>query len=506
MMKSIYLTVALLCTVTLTTFAQLPPIGFATSYGGLGTDASWRVAVDALGNTYTGGYFNGTTTIGSTTLTSAGDMDLCVVKHDPQGNPLWAKRFGWVLQDMAFTIAADAAGNSYLAARWFYQITVNGTTYTANNESTDIGIWKLDTDGNVVWFSTFGGSGGETPNAIALDANGNVFVTGQFVTDFTFNGQTVTSNGSDDVFVVKLNANGSPAWMSTFGNTFGDIGRGIATDANGNCYVTGNARGTLNIGSVTLNAAANNYDIFLIKYNNAGVAQWAQGIGGSDADYAYGLAADAAGNTYMAGNFRVSTMIGNIQLVANSTLYTDGFVAKFNSSGVAQWAQKIGGSNSDAAYGAAVDASGNAYFIGQFTENINVGGTGLFSAGVSDAFVTKLDASGNFVWATRIGGTGIDYGYGIAVHENGNCYASGFFAEDITIGNTTLTNNGDYDVYLVRYGNETVTSIDVSPSTLKAKEVGRFNILGQPINKENGGLQVILFEDGSRQKVMSIEN
>ena len=504
-MKSRLLSLFSVCILSLSGYAQVPPVGYATSYGGNGTDASWSVAVDAQGNTYTGGYFSDTATIGSSTIISSGDLDLSVVKRDQQGNAVWAKSFGWVLQDMAFTITADAAGNSYLAARWFYQITVDGNTVASNNNSKDIGVLKLDADGNVVWFSTFGGSGTDTPNDIAVDANGNVFVTGQFVTNLTFNGQTVTSNGSDDVFVAKLNANGSPAWVSTFGSTFGDIGRGIAVDANGNCYVTGNARGTSTIGSVILNAAGSNYDIFLVKYNSAGVAQWAQNIGGNNSDYAYGLAADAIGNTYMVGNFTASTMIGSTELIANGTLYTDGFVAKFNSSGVAQWANKIGGSSSDAAYGVAADSDGNCYVVGQYGSSITIDGTYLANEGLSDAFITKLDASGNFDWATSIGGTGIDYGYGIAVHHNGNCYVSGFYAEETMVGSTTLTNNGDFDVYLVRYGNAVVTGLEDERIQTQQKEVmGRYNLLGQPIEEEGKGLHVIRYKDGSHQKTMRV--
>lgn len=504
-MKTTLFTIVFSLSIFLGAYAQVPPMGFATSYGGTGSDASWSVAVDALGNTYTGGYFNGTTTVGQSNLTSTGDNDLLVVKHDANGNAQWAVNFGWVLQDMAFTIAADDAGNSYLAARWFYQITVDGTVYNAINDGKDIGVFKLDTDGNLVWFATFGGSGTDTPNDIAVDANGNVFVTGQFVNDFTFNGNTVNSNGSDDVFVAKLNANGTPAWLSTFGSTFGDIGRGIAIDGNGNCYVTGNARGNSVIGTVNLNAPGNNYDVFLIKYNNAGVAQWAHSIGGANSDYAYGLSADATGNTYMAGFFTNSITIGSTDLTANGTLYTDAFVAKFNNTGNAQWAKKIGAEGSDGAYGVSNDADGNTYVVGDFNSNISIGGTGLFSAGSSDAFIAKLDGSGNFLWADRIGGTGIDHGYGVAVHQNGNCFVTGFYSEEMTVGTTTLANAGDFDVYLVRYGDEIITSINqlIEPVS-NSKEIGRFNILGQPVQENHPYLQIILFEDGTRQKVMPL--
>lgn len=505
-MKSVNLAIILFLCIILSAHAQVPPIGFATSYGGAGNDACWSIAVDDLGNTYTGGYFSGTMTVNQTDVTSTGDLDLLVVKHDANGNAQWATSFGWVLQDMAFTIAADAQGNSYLAARWFYQITVDGTLYNANDDSKDIGIFKLDTDGNLVWFTTFGGTGTDTPNDIAVDPNGNVFVTGQFVDDFTFNGTTVNSNGSDDVFVVKLNPDGTPGWLSTFGSTFGDIGRGIAVDGSGNCYVTGNARGNSIIGTVNLTAPGNNYDAFLVKYNSSGVAQWAHSIGGLNSDYAYGLSADAAGNTYMAGVFLSSITIGSIELTANGTTATDAFVAKFDNTGNAQWANKIGAEGSDGAYGITNDTEGNVYVVGDFNSNISIGGTGLFSSGLSDGFVTKIDASGNFLWADKIGGTGIDHGYGVAVHQNGNCFVTGFYSEEMTVGTNTISNAGDFDVYLVRYGNETITSISqITEAVLEPKEIGRYNLLGQPVDKDYSELQIILFEDGTRQKVMPLK-
>jgi hypothetical protein len=278
----------------------------------------------------------------------------------------------------------------------------------------------------------------------------------------------------------------------------------LALDGNGNCYVTGNARGVSTIGSVTLTCPSTNYDAFLVKYTSAGVAQWAHSIGGNNSDYAYGLSADASGNTYMAGVFLNSITIGSTELTANGTLYTDGFVAKFDNTGNAQWAKKIGAEGSDGAYGVTNDADGNAYVVGDFNSNISIGGTGLFSAGSSDGFVTKLDSDGNFLWADRIGGTGIDHGYGVAVHPSGNCFVTGFYSEEMTVGTTTLTNAGDFDVYLVRYGNEVITGIDATLNELPSDIVGRFNILGQPIDKDTRGLQVILFEDGTRQKAIRL--
>jgi hypothetical protein len=162
--------------------------------------------------------------------------------------------------------------------------------------------------------------------------------------------------------------------------------------------------------------------------------QWAKQIEGQGYDYGTAIALDAAGNIYLAGDFEDTTDFdpgpGVYNLVAPGW-YSDAFVAKYDASGNFTWAKKLGGSDLDQSHAIAVDASGNVYTAGSFygTADFNPGfGTYNLTAAGDDIFISKLDASGNFVWAVQAGGPGTDVAYGLALDSAGNIYATGNFA------------------------------------------------------------------------------
>ncbi|MBK9147105.1 MAG: hypothetical protein IPM12_04690 [Flavobacteriales bacterium] len=502
-MKNLYaFATALLLSVSAS--AQVPPIGFATRFGDPTETNSRGVGVDALGNAYTCGLFSGTTTVGSQTITSAGNNDVFVAKHDEQGNGIWVRGFGWVVDDLAHKIAVDEQGNSFVLARWSVQITVDGTTYTSNNDSRDVCVIKLDANGDVQWFSAFGGTLEDVPQDIGLDADGNILVTGYFNQNLTVAGDSFTSN-STDAFLVKLDPDGTPLWTRVLAATGGSYGRALAVDAMGNCYVTGTATGTVDAGMNTFTIGTG-YSIFLVKYDAAGVDQWAQSpVTSTNIANAWGLAADAAGNTYMVGSFDDQLQIGGFSLVANGNLFADAYIAKFNTAGVVQWAYKMGGASSELGWEVIVDSNGNPYVIGDFSGSTNVGGFSLTSDGGVDVFLTKLDPAGSFLWATRIGGSSNNHGFGLATHPNGNCYATGAFLGSMLVGTELLVSAGDGDAFLVKYGTELVTGVPQLERSASKVETGRYNVLGQQVNALYNGLRIVRYSDGSSARKMTLE-
>ena len=124
------------------------------------------------------------------------------------------------------------------------------------------------------------------------------------------------------------------------------------------------------------------------------------------------------------------------------------------------WATSIGGTNSDYGYGIATDSSGNVYVIGKYSGSFTIGSTTLTSAGSNDVFVAKYDTSGTVQWATSIGGTGNDSGGAIATDSNGNVYVAGYYAGSVTIGTTTLNSLGSVDVFVVKYSPPSILHIN----------------------------------------------
>jgi hypothetical protein len=435
---------------TISTPDQTPNVLWATSIGGTSFDDGRGIATDSNGNVYVIGYSRSSSiTIGSTTLTNSGSYDVFVAKYDASGTVQWATSIGGTSADLGIDIATDSLGNVYLVGYYSGTATFGSTTLTGAG-SYDVFVAKYDTSGTVQWATSIGGTDSEIGNGIATDSNGNVYVTGNYRSSITIGSTTLTNSGFDDVFVAKYDTSGTVQWATSIGGTSTDNGYGIATDSNGNVYVIGEYNsGSITIGSTTLTGAGS-YDVFVAKYDTSGTVQWATSIGGTNSEYGRGIATDSNGNVYVIGGYSGTLTIGSTTLTGAGS--NDAFVAKYDTSGTVQWATSIGGTSYDNGYGIATDSGGNVYVTGNYSSgSITIGSTTLTSAGSDDAFVAKYDTSGTVQWATSIGGTSTDLGIDIATDSNGNVYVIGNYYGSITIGSTTLTNSGSRDAFVVKY-------------------------------------------------------
>jgi hypothetical protein len=302
-------------------------------------------------------------------------------------------------------------------------------------------VFKLNAAGNALVYSTYlGGSADDGGNGIAVDGAGNAYVTGTTVsTDFpTANPLQATCAGISDAFVTKLNAAGNALVYSTYlGGSRYDVGNGIAVDGAGNAYVTGFTDSTnfptANALQATFGGGVNGEDAFVAKLNATGHALvYSTYLGGSD-DEGNGIAVDGSGNAYITGRTLLSTFPTANSLQATfGGGFADAFVSKLNAAGNALvYSTFLGGSGDEAGKGIAVDGAGNAYVTG-FTSSTDFPTTNPLQAtsggGVygEDAFVAKLNATGNaLVYSTYLGGSGDDFGDGIAVDGAGNAYVTG---------------------------------------------------------------------------------
>jgi Beta-propeller repeat len=357
----------------------------------------------------------------------------------------------------------DAMGNVYVTGSFSSAtLTLGSITLTNTSINFDVFVVKYNSSGVVLWAVKGSGGGAESGNGIAVDGNGNVYVTGQF--DFTtaFGSTTLTNpNGDFDVFVVKYNSSGVVQWAVKGGGFLGtDVGKSIAVDGSGNVYVTGNFTsltaifGTTTLTNSNFPSDFQNSDVFVVKYNSSGMVQWAVKGGGIDNDSGNGIAVDGSGNVYVTGFF-VTTVLDVVFFGATSLKSSGGsdvFVVKYNSMGVVQWAIKGGGSGGDGSSGIAIDVSDNIYITGGFSSpTATFGGANLTNIGGGDVFVVKYNSSGAVQWAVKGGGSSSDVGTGIAVDGSGNVYVMGkLISTPATFGSSTLTNvnNG---VFVVKY-------------------------------------------------------
>jgi hypothetical protein len=453
----------------------IDPLVYSTYIGGSIKDEGYAIAVDGSDNAYVTGFAQSTNydvTAGAFQTTNGGNWDVFVTKLNASGSALvYSTYIGGSADEMGCGIALDGSGNAYVTGWTYstnYDVTV-GVFQTTNGGAWDVFVTKLDASGSSLVYSTYiGGDNDDRGYGIVVDSSGYAYVTGYAksnnydVTTGAF--QTAHGGGNYDVFVTKLNASGSALVYSTYiGGSHWDHGYGIAIDGSGNAYVTGYTWSTdydVTTGAFqTTNGGGGNLDVFITKLNASGSSLvYSTYIGGSDEDRGYGIVLDGSGNAYVTGYTRSTdydVTAGVFQ--ATKDVGYDVFVTKLNASGSGLvYSTYIGGGNSDYGYGIAVDGSGNAYVTG-FTQSTNYDVTpGAFqtTSGGGDVFVTKLNASGSgLVYSTYIGGSALDYGYGIAIDGIDNAYVTGRTQStdyDVTPGAFQTTNGGDFDIFVTK--------------------------------------------------------
>jgi hypothetical protein len=289
------------------------------------------------------------------------------------------------------------------------------------------------------WTKVTSGTGGDWGNSVITDASGNVYLTGAFYGTVDFNpsgtADNHTSNGDYDIFLTKINSDGSYGWTKTMGGTDWDYGYSVTTDASGNIYLTGHFVGTANFnpsGTADNHTSNGNGDIFFTKINSDGSYGWTKTMGGTDYDYGYSVTTDASGNVYLTGVF-YGTVNFNPDGTDNHTSNGDYdiFLTKINSDGSYGWTKTMGGTDYDYGYSVTTDASGNVYLTGAFygTVDFNPSGTAdnHTSNGGYDIFFTKINSDGSYGWTKTMGGTDWDYGYSVTTDASGNIYLTGHF-------------------------------------------------------------------------------
>ncbi len=419
----------------------------STTFGGTSIDRAYAVAVDGSGNVYTTGAFSGTVNFGAGNVTAAGSLDVFVTKLNSSGVHQWTTTFGGTSIAFGFGVAVDGSGNVHVTG--YFDETVDfGAGDVASAGNTDAFVTKLNSSGAHQWTTTFGGTSVDRGYGVAVDGSGNVHVTGKFNGTVNFGAGNVTSAGSSDVFVTKLNSAGTHQWTTTYGGTDdATYSQDVAVDGSGNVHITGSFDGTVNFGAGNVTSAGD-YDVFVTKLNSSGAHQWTTTFGGTGDDFGESVAVDGSGNVHVTGYFEgtVNFGAGNVTSAGN----VDVFVTKLNSSGVHQWTTTLGGTGTERAREVAVDGPGNVHVTGLFNGTVNFGAGNVTSAGNSDVFVTKLNSSGVHQWTTTFGGTSYDFGWGVAVDGSSNVYSTGYFEGTVDFGAGNVTSAGSSDVFVVK--------------------------------------------------------
>ena len=398
---------------------------WATYYGGSGNDIGTSIVADSADNIYICGT---TTSTDFPTLhltgaywqaTYAGGTDVIILKFDNQGARHWATYYGGTSTDLANSICTNSMNDIYITGTTsssnFPKYQMTGAFWQNTNAGNgDIFILKFNNQGALKWATFYGSIENDVATYICTDSEDNILITGN--TDSP-NFPTLQSAGAYsqpnvlniDAFIIKLNNLGALQWATFYGGSDDDYGTAIKTDALDNIYLAGRAS-SINLSMQQLSGAYNDstngggFDIFLSKFTNQGVRQWATYYGGSGNETVNALCIDLEGNIYLTGessstNFPVLQKSGEYYK-ATKTGTSDSYILKFCNQGIREWATYYGSKSRDYGTGITVDSQNNIYFVGVSSDSaaytLNPGNGAYYNNtfnNLDDGYILKVSST-----------------------------------------------------------------------------------------------------------------
>ena len=383
------------------------------TWGESGNDVErHKVAVSDNGDVYVSGCFYGIVDFfpgpGIDNGGSEYGDNAYLSKFDSYGNFLWVRTWGDDGYAWCNDVAVDGVGNIYVAGGYNGFVDFDpgpGVDEHSDFWICDVFLSKFTPDGDFQWAVTWGGVDGVECVSVVVDANNDIFVTGNFGKTVDFDPglgvSKITSLGQQDIFLCRFNSSGEFIWARGWGGGYADFGNAVTVDTSGNVFVTGSFEQSVDFDpgpGVDMHWAIDKEDVFLSKFTSEGDFVWAATWGGEESDWVEGIAADSKDNIYITGIFngRVDFDPGAGAEERYTPDTDSGFLSKFDSSGYFSWVHTWDAS----AYGVATDYSDSAYVIGRYSAVADLNPGPVFdphvARGFSDAYMSRFPTDGDW--------------------------------------------------------------------------------------------------------------
>jgi hypothetical protein len=368
--------------------AKLNPEGefvWSRSVGDAGNQFAAGVAVDSSDSVLVLGHFDGYADFGGGPVMSAGLHDIVVAKLTSEGNPTWTKGFGSPDEETSYAIDVDASDNIFITGFAASNIDFGGSSLMGSN---GLVVAKLSPTGQHIYSDRFDTTAEAVIGGIAADASGSLVITGTFGGSLDFK-ESVEMTGIEDrdLFLAKLNPAGALVFSQAFGDDKHQLGRAVALDASGSIFIAADLFGSADVDDITLTSEGAE-DVLLVKLDPNGDRLWGKRFGGMDGQKVTDITVDGSGNIVLIGTFRESVDFGGGLLKSAGS--DDIFIAKLDSEGGHIWSRSFGDGAAQAAAAVAVDPSEYPIMTGEIFGSVELGAGPLESAGSNDVVVVKL--------------------------------------------------------------------------------------------------------------------
>ncbi|MBN2497380.1 MAG: hypothetical protein JXR96_22505 [Deltaproteobacteria bacterium] len=338
-------------------------------------------------------------------------------------------------------LANGATTSVTLAADTVFSLTC---TNAAGSDSAELTLRAVDT--SLPWVLTIGGTGIDIPTGVAVDAQGNVVVTGYFEDEVDFGGGVRTSAGDWDVFVASYAPGGIFNWVHTFGASWRDIGEGVAVDESGNVFAAGYFNESADFGDGPVYSQGQD-DAFVVSFTPDGTFRWARRLGSGGRDFSQGVAA-RAGRVAVIGEFEGTVDFGDA--ARSSSGAGDIFVALLTDTGVTAWSRAYGDTDRDIGFGVALDDAGRVYWTGYFSGTVDFGDGPISTDGAELPVVASLGVDGSYRWAYTYP-TYAGEGLCAAALPSGDVAFGGWWYDTVTFDSSPISGQGGREGMLTRY-------------------------------------------------------
>ena len=439
-----------------------------------GTDEISNIYTDAAGNVTAVGSFANTVAIGgadgSEELNAVGGKDAMLIHYSDTGEVLLAIGFGGSMDDQANDVVRDTLGNFYVTGAYQGTMDIDPGPDEFIMEAaglTDIFLAKFSAAGELIWAQTFGDDFSDGGRNIALDTEGNIYVSGAFrgTLSFLIDGDITdfeSTSFTTDVFLAKFDSDGNTLWAAAFGGGGTDNVNGMEVRGE-QIFLTGEFTSTIDLDASAasdMHTSAGFTDIFLTAYSTEGDFIWGHAFGSNSSEFSHDLAVGPEGQVYITGNFwntvNFNTTGGATEVTSNAQ--SDIFLAAFATTGDNLWAISAGGT--DAEEGLAVGAGNTGPIItGTFGSTVDFDpgpdALELSSAGFYEVYMARYTSDGAFIEAGSLPSVYSCYGQAITVADNDEIFTGGRFSLSIDmdpgIPATALDGGGGFSGYVAKY-------------------------------------------------------